>query len=376
MLFKDIVGQQHVKQRLIQTVKDNRIAHAQLFLGPEGSGNLALAIAYAQYINCANPTDSDSCGICPSCSKYQKIIHPDLHFVFPVATTKSITKEPVSDDFIKQWRALLLDNPYFNLLQWYECIDVENKQGIISKNESQEIIRKLNLKTFEADYKVVIIWMPERMNGVAANKLLKMLEEPPEKTLFLMITENTGMMLQTILSRTQLIKIQKIDSDDLLVYLKEHHNYYPEQQLRDAVHLADGNFVKALQVLKSDEDNSFNLDRFVNLMRLCWTKDVLGLMQWCDSMIGIGRERQKNFMGYTLRMIRENFIMNCQVPQLALLTEKESDFSSKFFPYINESNVYQMVEEINKAQYHIEANGSDKLIFLDMSLKLIKMIKK
>ena len=376
MLFKDIVGQQDVKQRLIQTVKDNRIAHAQLFLGPEGSGNLALAVAYAQYINCALPTHTDSCGICPSCSKYQKLIHPDLHFVFPVATTKSITKEPVSDDFIKQWRALLLESAYFNLLQWYECIDVENKQGNISKNESQEIIRKLNLKAYEADYKVVIIWMPERMNGVAANKLLKMLEEPPEKTLFLMITENTGMMLQTILSRTQLIKIQKIDSKDLLGYLKEHHNYYPEQQLKDAVHLADGNFVKALQVLKSDEDNSFNLDRFVNLMRLCWTKDVLGLMQWCDSMIGIGRERQKNFMGYTLRMIRENFVMNCQVPELALLTEKESDFSSRFFPYINESNVYQMVDEINKAQYHIEANGSDKLIFLDMSLKLIKMIKK
>lgn len=375
MLFKDIIGQQHVKQRLIQSVRENRIAHAQLFLGPEGSGNLALAIAYGQFINCASPTESDSCGVCPSCSKFQKLIHPDLHFVFPVATTKSITKEPVSDDFITQWRAILLENPYFNLLQWYESIEVENKQGIISKNESQEIIRKLNLKTFEAEYKIMIIWMPERMNIVAANKLLKMLEEPPEKTLFLMITENTGMMLQTILSRTQLIKVQKIDSEDLFVYLKEHQRY-SDQQLRDAVHLADGNYVKALQVLRSDEDNSFNLDRFVSLMRLCWTKDVLGLMQWCDSMIGIGRERQKNFLSYTLRMIRENFIMSCQVPQLALLTQKESEFSSRFFPYINQNNIYLMVEEINKAQYHIEANGSDKLIFLDMSLKLIKMIKK
>jgi len=375
MLFKDIIGQQHVKQRLIQSVRENRIAHAQLFLGPEGSGNLALAIAYGQFINCASPTESDSCGVCPSCSKFQKLIHPDLHFVFPVATTKSITKEPVSDDFITQWRAILLENPYFNLLQWYESIEVENKQGIISKNESQEIIRKLNLKTFEAEYKIMIIWMPERMNIVAANKLLKMLEEPPEKTLFLMITENTGMMLQTILSRTQLIKVQKIDSEDLFVYLKEHQSY-SDQQLRDAVHLADGNYVKALQVLRSDEDNSFNLDRFVSLMRLCWTKDVLGLMQWCDSMIGIGRERQKNFLSYTLRMIRENFIMSCQVPQLALLTQKESEFSSRFFPYINQNNIYLMVEEINKAQYHIEANGSDKLIFLDMSLKLIKMIKK
>ena len=375
MLFKDVIGQSQVKQRLIQSVKDNRIAHAQLFLGPEGSGTLALAIAYAQFINCANRGENDSCGVCPSCAKFQKLIHPDLHFVFPVATTKSITKEPVSDDFISQWRTLLLESPYFNLLQWYESIDVENKQGNISKNESQEIIRKLNLKTYEADYKVMIIWMPERMNAIAANKLLKMLEEPPDKTVFLMITENTGMMLQTILSRTQLIKVHKIEPGDLYEYLKEHYTY-SEQQLRDAVHLADGNFVKALQVLNSDEENAFNLDRFVSLMRLCWTKDVLGLMQWCDSMIGIGRERQKNFLGYTLRMIRENFVMNCQVPQLALLTQKESDFSSKFFPFINQENVYPMVEEINKAQYHIEANGSDKLIFLDMSLKLIKMIKK
>ena len=375
MLFKEVIGQQQVKERLIQSVKDDRIAHAQLFLGPEGSGALALAIAYAQYINCANQGDSDSCGVCPSCSKFQKLIHPDLHFVFPVATTKSISKDPVSDDFISQWRTLLLESPYFNLLQWYESIDVENKQGIISKNESQEIIRKLNLKTYEADYKVMIIWMPERMNIIAANKLLKMLEEPPEKTVFLMITENTGMMLQTILSRTQLIKVHKIDSADLYGYLKEHQSY-PDQQLKDAVHLADGNYVKALQVLKSDEDNSFNLDRFISLMRLCWTKDVLGLMQWCDSMIGLGRERQKNFLSYTLRMIRENFVMNCQVPQLALLTQKESDFSTKFFPFINQDNVHQMVDEINKAQYHIEANGSDKLIFLDMSLKLIKMIKK
>jgi DNA polymerase-3 subunit delta' len=375
MLFKDVIGQSQVKQRLIQSVKDNRIAHAQLFLGPEGSGTLALAIAYAQLINCANRGESDSCGVCPSCAKFQKLIHPDLHFVFPVATTKSITKEPVSDDFISQWRTLLLESPYFNLLQWYESIDVENKQGNISKNESQEIIRKLNLKTYEADYKVMIIWMPERMNAIAANKLLKMLEEPPDKTVFLMITENTGMMLQTILSRTQLIKVHKIEPGDLYEYLKERFTY-SEQQLRDAVHLADGNFVKALQVLNSDEENAFNLDRFVSLMRLCWTKDVLGLMQWCDTMIGIGRERQKNFLGYTLRMIRENFVMNCQVPQLALLTQKESDFSSKFFPFINQENVYSMVEEINKAQYHIEANGSDKLIFLDMSLKLIKMIKK
>jgi DNA polymerase III, gamma/tau subunits len=375
MLFKEVIGQQEVKQKLIQSVKDDRIAHAQLLLGAEGSGNLALAIAYAQYINCHSRTDEDSCGVCASCNKFQKLIHPDLHFVYPVATTKSITKEPVSDDFISQWRELLLQTQYFSLFQWYSHIEVENKQGIISKNESQEILRKLNLKTFEADYKIMVIWMPERMNIIAANKLLKILEEPPAKTVFLLISENTGMMLQTILSRTQLIKVPKIKDDDLWAHLKTHYSY-SEQQVTDAVKLADGNLINALRVLQNDEENAHNLDRFVSLMRLCWTKDVLGLLQWCESMTGIGRERQKSFFSYALRMIRENFMLNCEVPELALLTQKESDFSSKFFPYINQDNVYQMVAELNKAQYHIESNGSDKIIFLDTALKLIKLIKK
>jgi DNA polymerase III subunit delta' len=375
MQFREVIGQQAVKRRLIQSVLENRIAHAQLLLGPEGCGSMSLAIAYAQYINCANRTPDDSCGVCPSCNKFQKFIHPDLHFVYPVAANKTITKEPVSDDFLKKWRELLLASPYFSLTQWYEYIEIENKQGSISKSESQEIIRKLSLKTFEADYKILIIWLPERMNVIAANKLLKLLEEPPDKTIFLMISENTGMMLQTILSRTQLVKIPKISDSDLLAHLQSTLTL-PEQQLVDAVRLANGNYVKALRVLQSDEENAFNFDRFTILMRKCWTKDVPGLMQWCESMTGIGRERQKSFLTYSLRLVRENFILNCQTPDLALLTQSEYDFSSKFFPYINQNNVWQMVEELNKAQYHIESNGSDKIIFLDTALKLIKLIKK
>jgi len=375
MLFREIIGQQELKQRLIQSVNENRIAHAQLFLGPEGCGNLALAIAYAQYINCQARSGEDACGVCPSCNKYQKLIHPDLHFVFPVATTKSITKEPVSDDFIVQWREITLQSPYFSLLQWYEYIEVENKQGVISKNESQQILRKLSLKTYEAEYKIMIIWMPERMNTIAANKLLKMIEEPPDKTLFLLVAEHTGLMLSTILSRAQLIKVQKIKNEDLIDHLKGKFTY-TEQQLIDAVRLADGNYIKAIRVLQDDEENIFNFDRFVSLMRLCWAKDVLGLVKWCETLVGIGRERQKNFILYTLRMIRENFIMNCQVPELALVTLKEQEFSSKFFPFINQNNVYQMVDELNKAQYHIESNANDKIVFLDMALKLVKLIKK
>lgn len=375
MQFQEVIGQNEVKSRLIQSVMENRIPHAQLFLGPEGSGNLALAVAYAQYINCPNKDEKDSCGTCPSCNKYRKLIHPDLHFVYPVATTKSVTKEPVSDDFITQWRNLMVQSPYFSLLQWYEAMEVDNKQGIISKNESQEIIRKLNLKTFEAEYKIMIIWMPERMNAVAANKLLKMIEEPPEKTLFFLVGENSGMLLQTILSRTQLIKVHRIKDEDLINYLGRTTSF-SEIQIEDAVKLAEGNLIKALRVLQNDEENDANLEKFKGLMRMCWTKDVLGLLQWCDSMNGIGRERQKSFLTYALRMLRENFILNCQVSQLALLTQKENEFSSRFFPYINENNIYRMVEELNKAQYHIESNGNDKIIFLDMALKLIKLIKK
>jgi DNA polymerase-3 subunit delta' len=269
---------------------------------------------------------------------------------------------------------LVLNNPYFSLLQWYETIEIENKQGIIGKNESQEIIRKLNLKSFEAEYKVVIVWMAERMNDSAANKLLKMIEEPPQKTIFLLIAENTEFIIPTILSRTQLIKIPKVKSDAIFGYLQKKYNT-AEQQSRDAVKLSDGNVITAIGLLDTEQDNSFNLEKFIELMRLCWKKDVLGLLKWCEEISPMGREQQKNFHSYALRMARENYMLNCQVPELALLTEKELEFSGKFFPFIHAHNIGSISEELNKAQYHIEANANGKIVFLDMALKLIKLIK-
>jgi len=201
MLFKEIVGQKSVKEKLIQSVKDNRISHAQLLLGPEGSGKLALAIAHAQYICCNNKLEDESCGVRPSCLKFKKLVHPDLHFVYPVATSKTIKKDPVSDDYISLWREAIVENPYMSQTRWYEIIDVENKQGLISKYESYEILRKLNLKTFEADYKILIMWLPEKMNAPAANKLLKLIEEPPSKTLLLLVSENSEQIIPTILAR-------------------------------------------------------------------------------------------------------------------------------------------------------------------------------
>ena len=374
MQFSEVIGQHEVKQRLIQSVSENRIAHAQLFLGPEGSGTLTLAIAYAQYINCSNRGADDSCGVCSSCNKYQKLIHPDLHFAYPVASNKTVTKDPVSEDFISNWRNLVLQSPYFTLLQWYEEIDIENKQGMIGKNESQEIIRRLNLKSYEAEYKVMIIWMAERMNDSAANKLLKMIEEPPAKTIFILIAENQGQIIPTILSRTQLIKVPKIENNDLFGYIKAKFNY-SDSLVSDAVKLANGNYIKALQVFDSDRENSLNFDKFTSLMHLCWKRDVIGLMAWCDEVSSLGREQQKNLLAYSQRMIRENYVMNCRVPQLALLTEKEQNFSNNFYSFIHSQNVATITDELNKAQYHIEANANGRVVFLDMALKLIKLIK-
>lgn len=371
MLFSEVVGQQEVKKRLIQSVRDDRISHAQLFLGPEGSGNLALAVAYAQYINCTNRTETDSCGTCASCVKYSKLVHPDLHFAFPVASS---SKDPVSDDYIKEWREIFLINPYFNPNQWYAAIGLENKQGLISKNESHEILRKLNMKSFEADYKVLIMWLPEKMNITAANKLLKIIEEPPAKTLFILVPENSGMMLSTILSRTQLIKIPKIDDVSLKNYILAHYEY-SEQQVNDAANISNGNMNAALRILQSDEENSENFELFTLLMRTCYKRDVLALLDWCEKICSYGRERQKNFLYYSIRLLRENYILNQGVPNLALLTSKENEFSSKFYPFINNQNIHSLFKEMEKAMYHVESNGNDKIIFTDMSLKLIKLIR-
>jgi len=371
MLFSEVIGQQEVKKRLIQSVQDDRISHAQLFLGPEGSGNLALAVAYSQYINCTNRTPADSCGTCPSCVKYSKLVHPDLHFAFPVASS---AKDPVSDDYIKEWRELFLSNPYFNPNQWYAAIGLENKQGLISKNESHEILHKLSMKSFEADYKVLIMWLPEKMNITAANKLLKVIEEPSPKTLFILVPENSGMMLTTILSRTQLIKISKIDDNSLLEYILAHYDY-PEQQVRDAVKISNGNMNIALRVLQSDDENVENFELFAAFMRTCYKKDVLALLEWCDKICTFGRERQKNFLAYTIRMLRENFMINQGVPDLAMLTVKENEFSSKFYPYINNQNIQSIFNEMGKAMYHVESNGNDKIIFSDLALKMIKLIR-
>lgn len=375
MRFTNVIGQEGVISKLIQTVKENRISHAQLFLGPSGSGNLALAIAYAQYVNCEKKQEWDSCGCCKSCVKYQKLIHPDLHFVYPVATTKSITKDPVSDDFIADWRNAVLHQPYLDLSKWYEIIGVENKQGLIGKRESQEIIRKLTLKSYEAEFKTMVIWMPEKMNQTAANKLLKMIEEPPAKTLFLLVAEDTTYMLPTILSRTQLVKVPGIKTDKLAEALMQKHGL-SETESRSIARIADGNYLEAMNLVESSEQTEYNFEMFVHLMRICYSRKLMEIFDWVDDVAGIGRERQKNFFQYALRMIRENYMLTIATEEIVHLSDKEEGFSVKFHPFINERNAMDIAIEFEHAQADIERNAYAKIVLLDLSLKIMKLIKK
>ena len=373
MQFQKIVGQEKVKQRLIKSVNENRISHAQFLTGPSGVGKLALAIAYAQFVNCTNRQPNDSCGSCPSCKKYGKLIHPDLHFVFPVVSSPKFDK-PVSDNYIAQWRELLLSSPYFNLQQWLDFIGSENKQGLISKNESVEVLRKLNLKTFEAEYKIMIIWQPDKMNAVAANKLLKLIEEPPDKTLFLLVGEDQEKLLKTILSRTQIIPVPRIDQPSM------HHYLVTEYEIREEdaasfVNLSQGSLIEARNHIQSSEDSLFNFEQFTQLMRLCYKKDVIEINTWVDEMARIGREKQKSLFTYALRLIRESFMLNQQQNSLAYLAQKEKDFATKFSPFINERNTGKIYEHLNLAHYHIERNGYAKLIFMDLSLQIIQLLK-
>jgi DNA polymerase-3 subunit delta' len=385
MYFSDLIGQQDIKNRLIQTVKENRIPHAQLLRGPEGVGKLGLAIAYARYICCENRGDTDACGVCPSCVKYNKLAHPDLHFVFPVIkpTGKSSV---VCDDFVADFRSMLIQSPYFSMQDWYARISDDAKQGMIYANESQEIIRKLSLKTYESEYKVMIIWLPEKMNDTCANKLLKILEEPPEKTVFLMVSNSPDEIITTILSRTQHIHVPRLTTDDIVVALLQNRDLDITQQ--DAVNVArisNGSYLAALAILGEDDENKVNFERFVMIMRLAWQvgnrKDhasLKTLRKWSDEMAAsaIGRERQKKFLQYAQHMTRENFILNLQQTDLNYLTTYETDFSRKFSPFINERNVEDIMKEFALAERHIEQNVNAKMVFFDLVLKIIMLLKR
>lgn len=384
MLFGEIIGQQGIKERMIRSVKEGRIPHAQLLHGSEGVGKLSLAIAYAQYISCQKRGETDSCGSCPSCLKYAQLAHPDLHFVFPVIkpTGKSTV---VSDDFLGDFRAMFAKNNYFSLDEWYEKIGDGAKQGMIYSNESSEIIRKLSLKTYESEYKVMIIWLPELMHEACSNKLLKILEEPPAFTLFLLVSNNPANIITTIMSRSQQIKVQHLSEDEIVQALSLRFPGKNSDEIVDAARIAGGSFVKARQLLFEADEIAGDLTDFKELMRKAWMvgnkadhASLKTLKKWSDDMASaaVGRERQKKFLAYSQHMIRENFIFNLKNSQLNYMSSAESDFSKNFSPFINERNVEDLVSEFALAERHIEQNVNGKMVFFDLVLKVIMLLKR
>lgn len=374
MFFKDVIGQEGLKKRLIQSVKEERISHAQLFSGPEGVGKVAMAIAYAQYISCKNRTETDSCGVCPSCHKYTKLAHPDLHFVFPIFNSPK-TKNPVSDDFISEWRQMVLKNPYFNLGQWLSFIDAENAQGLIYERESDSIYRKLNLKSFESEFKVMIIWLPEKMHVACSNKLLKLIEEPPNKTLFILITENEESVIGTIRSRAQLVRFPFIDKESINHVLLQ-NSEIDETFVSDAVHLANGNYIKALEYINPGEDEQFFFQKFQEMMRYAYKREVSQQINWADEMAKIGRDKQKAFFAFALRLIREYFVLNMKRSSMVYLNTEEKNWGKQFAPFINERNIVPFFNEFELGIKHISMNGNPRIIFLDTALRMVRLIKR
>ena len=371
--FSDIIGQEEAKQRLLQEVAEGRIAHALLFTGPEGSGKLPMALAYARYLTCQHPTPTDACGSCPSCAKWEKLIHPDVHFVFPIVAKKTQKKE-VCDDYLPAWRKLLSAGSYFSLSQWLDEMDAENSQAIIYARESDEMLRKLSLKSSQGGYKVVLMWLPEKMNEVCANKLLKLLEEPPAQTVFLLVSEAPEQLLATILSRTQRFHLPRLDESVIAQTLQSRFGVLPEES-RNLAHIANGSMIQALAAIQLNQDATLFFDHFVSLMRLAYQRKIREMKHWSEELASMGRERQKNFLNYCQRLVRENFIFNLRRPEMNYMTATEQQFAQKFAPFINERNVIGMMEELSLAQIHIEQNVNPRMVFFDFALKMIMLLK-
>ena len=381
MRFCEIIGQDEVKKQLRQAVREGRIAHAQLFTGISGVGKLGLALAYAQYIACPNRTEEDSCGVCPSCLQYQKLQHPDLHFAFPIVKD---SQGDVCDTYVEKFRNLVLESTYFDLEDWYRTLGVETKQGMIYDNESSEILRKLSLKSFGDGYKVMVIWQAEKMNANCANKLLKLLEEPPTKTLFLLVTEHPEQLLSTILSRVQEVRVPRLSEETIASGLCATYSWLAAEDAKRLSHMANGSYLAALKTMNESEDNQGYFDDFVALMRNAWLvgqkKDygaLLKLRQWSQDMADskVGREKQKAFLQYAQRQVRENYIYNFACPDMNYQTEKEQQFSTRFAPFIHEGNVEKMMDELGKAEQQIGQNGNAKIIFFDLCLQMIVLVK-
>ncbi|MFZ4101893.1 MAG: ATP-binding protein [Sphingobacterium thalpophilum] len=368
MLFQEVIGQNAIKEQLIQSVFENRVSHAQLFLGPEGSGSFALALAYAQFISCTEKTETDSCGNCASCRKYNKLIHPDLHFSYPFF--RGGEKEDSMPD-LGEWRDLVLSNPYFNLDEWRLRLDAENKQPNINKAECLNILNRLSLKAFESEYKTMIIWLPEYLKN-EGNRLLKTLEEPANKTLIILVAQNQDQILNTIISRTQLVKIPALKNDDISRYLIDNKDV-PETQASRIAYLSNGSLQAALNHLKEDDHDDFR--NFSGWMRMTFADKGAQIIDFVDVLSKLGRENQKNMLRYGVQLIRECIMMISGAESLVHLPSLELDFVKNFSRQLDLAKCEALINELEKAHYHIERNANPKILFLDVSLHFVKILK-
>ncbi|WP_234736723.1 DNA polymerase III subunit [Tellurirhabdus bombi] len=373
MLFNEIIGHEDTKQTLIRSVQTNHVAHAQLFDGPPGSANLALALAFATYINCENKGENDACGRCPSCAKMSKLAHPDLNIVFPVAGSKTI-----SEHYLADWRKFVAEHPYRTLEEWLAAISI--KQGNIPVEEARELLGKLALKSYEGEYKIVLVWCVENMHIATANALLKVLEEPPAKTLFLLVTNQSAKLLITILSRTQRVAVRAFTDEEVSMHLRQHLNL-AEKQARQIAYLADGNLSEAIRLAgESPEGNSPEgvADRhtwFADWMRTCYKQDLITLVKQADAFDALGKEKQRGLLDYSLSMCRDLLLWKHGANSLLRLPTEERTFVENFSKVLEPTYLEQMISDLNEASFHIERNARAKMVLLDVSLTFSRLMR-
>ncbi|PIQ47117.1 MAG: DNA polymerase III subunit delta [Cytophagales bacterium CG12_big_fil_rev_8_21_14_0_65_40_12] len=372
MRFQDIIGLEEVKRKLIEAVNADHVAHAQLFLGAEGSANLAMALAFANFLNCENRQKDDACGLCASCTKNAKYIHPDLHFVFPTAATLKIKREDAtSEKFLKEWRDYLIKTPYGNLSDWSFHFGWENKQLLIPRQESRNIITNLSLKAFEGKFKIMLIWLPELMNGNAANGILKVLEEPPAKTIFLMVSNDENKLLTTIRSRVQLLKIPSFSDENIQHKLKEEG--LDEAKTQEIAYLAEGNMREALNLATGGQN--LGSDQFKQWMRFCFTFDFQALVKMADEFQSGGKEFQKALLNSGNKVMRDTLIHQYGIEKLERIPEVEKGFVANFSKVFSPEKIAEVVPKIEEANYHIERNANPKILFLDLSIAIAQIAR-
>lgn len=377
MKFSEIPGNREIKKHLINSVKNNRLSHSQMFLGGNGSSKLPIVFAFTQYINCQNKQNEDSCGICDSCVKCQNLTHPDLHLIFPVLSINNI-KKAVSDHFIAQWREEALKNPYLDLDTWFDVFSEENKTGktgYIYTQESELLHKKLSLKHYESEYRVVIIWLPEKMMVNTSNKFLKLLEEPPKKTLFLLVSENSDLILKTILSRLQITKLVNHSTEEIHSILQ---NKFPDKskpEIAASIIFSEGNIARSIQTLQTDNFEDDNFEDYQSWMRLCYSVNISETIKWVNQRSKKGRRLQSVFLRYALKMVRNCLIFHFSDPNTLFITEQEKGFLQKFHPFVHEGNITNIAEKLEESIVNIERNANSKILFYELSLQLMKLLK-